>query len=650
MVSDNVYALTHSDKTLTTALAASPDASPGELGKTLYEEHHHGIHKPNATGGICATVKGMFRTSTKEEAREIAKEKEPSQEDLDRAAECGRFGTRPSDLFLKIYHDILKTLDVDPWAGLVSPPLLGSRGVIPLTIISVIPDIIQHHYDCIVRAEHEVFLATNFWQASKSATKICDALRELSRRAEQRGRKVVVKMMYDRANLKMLTESHLLVSESEWTREEVLLPQASEMPWVDFELVNFHQPILGTFHSKFMIVDRKLALLCSNNIQDRPNMEMMVHLEGPIVDSVYDMALISWYKALRPSLPCLGTPYQPPADGYTFGMDNPYMTVHDLDGREGVQISKRMERERRSAPVEDEIIAPEAISADAGGSTPFVSGIYQSITDHLNAGDQTTQATIPADPAAPTAQEEYTPHVLHVPHAEVPMALVNRPPCGAPGNDARALLNPQDAAWLAGLKYARARVFIQTPTFSAAPVVAGVLAAVRRGVTCVLYVDVGFNDGGEVLPLQGGTNEEVVRRMYAELREEEKERLQYHWYTGKDQVKPINAHLNQRNCHVKLMVVDDTVGIAGNGNQDTQSWYHSQEVNVMVDSPAICSEWQDAIRRVQNTHLHRVGHDGVWRDAQGVELADSTGVKSGVMGMIKGVQGSIARVRGKGGF
>lgn len=83
---------------------------------------------------------------------------------------------------------------------------------------------------------------------------------------------------------------------------------------------------------------------------------------------------------------------------------------------------------------------------------------------------------------------------------------------------------------------------------------------------------------------------------------------------------------------------------------DTQSWYHSQEVNVMVDSPAICSEWQDAIRRVQNTHLHRVGHDGVWRDAQGVELADSTGVKSGVMGMIKGVQGSIARVRGKGGF
>lgn len=104
-----------------------------------------------------------------------------------------------------------------------------------------IPDIIQHHYDCIVKAEHEVFLATNFWQSSKSATKINDALIELSRRAEQRGKRVVVKLMYDRANLKMLTESHIYVDEDEWTKDEVKLPQRSEMPWVDFELVNFHQ-------------------------------------------------------------------------------------------------------------------------------------------------------------------------------------------------------------------------------------------------------------------------------------------------------------------------------------------------------------------------------------------------------------------------
>ena len=153
------------------------------------------------------------------------------------------------------------------------------------------------------------------------------------------------------------------------------------------------------------------------------------------------------------------------------------------------------------------------------------------------------------------------------------MVLVNRPPWGKPGNDERALLCPQAAAWLAALKHAREKVFIQTPTFSAAPVVDGVLSAVRRGIEVTLYVDVGFNDGGEALPLQGGTNEEVVRGMYAKLEEHERERLKYYWFTGacklscttgipyvliigvvaRDQGKPINAHLQQRNCHVRLL-------------------------------------------------------------------------------------------------
>jgi hypothetical protein len=31
----------------------------------------------------------------------------------------------------------------------------------------------------------------------------------------------------------------------------------------------------------------------------------MIQLEGPIVDSIYDMALISWNKKLEPPLPCL---------------------------------------------------------------------------------------------------------------------------------------------------------------------------------------------------------------------------------------------------------------------------------------------------------------------------------------------------------
>lgn len=32
---------------------------------------------------------------------------------------------------------------------------------------------------------------------------------------------------------------------------------------------NFHRVLLGTFHAKFLIVDRKVALLNSNNIQGK---------------------------------------------------------------------------------------------------------------------------------------------------------------------------------------------------------------------------------------------------------------------------------------------------------------------------------------------------------------------------------------------
>jgi phosphatidylserine/phosphatidylglycerophosphate/cardiolipin synthase-like enzyme len=86
------------------------------------------------------------------------------------------------------------------------------------------------------------------------------------------------------------------------------LPSPEEIPNVELEVINYHRPIFGTFHSKYMIVDRKIAIVQSNNIQDNDNFEMMTHLEGPIVDSFYDMALISWHNEMKPPLPCLNTP------------------------------------------------------------------------------------------------------------------------------------------------------------------------------------------------------------------------------------------------------------------------------------------------------------------------------------------------------
>lgn len=160
----------------------------------------------------------------------------------------------------------------------------------------------------IVRAEREVFLATNFWQNSVASKFITDAMKELSRRAGARGTRIVMKIMYDRGSVKQLLDPHYFVPEKEYTGKGVGLPAKREIPNIDLEVMNYHDPMLGTFHSKFMIVDRKIGIVQSNNIQDNDNLEMMVHVEGSIVDGLYDMALLSWHKAMNPPLPSLNSP------------------------------------------------------------------------------------------------------------------------------------------------------------------------------------------------------------------------------------------------------------------------------------------------------------------------------------------------------
>ena len=44
--------------------------------------------------------------------------------------------------------------------------------------------------------------------------------------------------------------------------------------------------------------------------------------------------------------------------------------------------------------------------------------------------------------------------------------------------------------------------------------------------------------------------------------------------------RPINASKKQRNCHVKIMIIDDQVAIQGNGNQGGFS--EKKEVDAML--------------------------------------------------------------------
>ncbi|GAA6049780.1 hypothetical protein JCM3770_002157 [Rhodotorula araucariae] len=753
--------------------------------------------------------------------------REWTSEELDEADARGNFPHRPSDLFLKMYSDVLTCLTRDPLAGNVSPALIGTQGTIPLSIISTIPDIMQHYHDCIVLAEKEVFLVTNYWQPSDSVNKVAEGLRELDKRiARRKSEKIVVKIMWDRGAVQQLWHNHVSVTPETWA--PLGLPHPKDVPNLSLQVINFHRPLLGTFHQKAMVVDRKVALLNSNNIQDRPNLEMMVHLEGPVVDSLYDNMLISWHESLSPTLPCLTAP-SPTSDPtlfpYTFTDSNPYLANIDVakaakaarillnrqddeakkgaqsaslappewwrresaphtphawpfaglglgghahpqqqpsdgtaaagatgeggDGKFAALVTQLVEKAREekarlalgmssmmdghrhaSAPATGTAVpgpalgtaAPGAASAGAAengesladsgvevsskrsddrpvvngdahvvahgaeGSSNWEKAAIAMRTDGLQPpssaksdpdppgfNDPTVPAptgltlphspppevspVAPADtpvsPATPNngtgssarlralskalnagainqidaaIQDEklihdFKPHMLHKAHEAFPICLVNRRPHGSPGhNDIRC---PQAAAWLAALKYAEKNVFIQTPTLNAAPIVRGVVEACSRGgkdgkgIPVTLFLGLGFNDKGESIPFQGGTNEQVVFRLYGQLRKLGKENnLHVYWYTGKDQIRPLNAVHKSRNCHIKFMSVDGQCAIVGNGNLDSQSFWHSQEANILVDNPQLVADWMDQLRTNQSTHQYgRVDTDGIWRDA-----------------------------------
>ncbi|BGP16314.1 hypothetical protein JCM10213_006470 [Rhodosporidiobolus nylandii] len=794
-----------------------PDTSPGTAAKKLFP-------KPN----LLQRAHRRFFIK-----RDLKYGRDWTPEELDEAAKRGNFPERPSDLFLKMYADVLTTLTRDPLAGNVSPSLIGTQGTIPLSIVSTIPDIMQHYKDCIVLAEKEVFLVTNYWQPSDSVNTIASGLKELDRRVgERNGEKIVVKVMWDRGAIQQLWHNHVAVTPQTWA--PLGLPHPDEVPNLSLQVINFHRPLLGTFHQKAMVVDRKIALLNSNNIQDRPNLEMMVHLEGPVVDSIYDNILISWDEKLVPALPCLLDPSpssHPDLFPYTFTDHNAYLANIDVakaakaarillsrqdkaakeggqteslsppewwrrdstnphgflqtrpstasaaggdghadgDGKFANLVMQLVEKAREEkarlalgmsslgerglsgvfAPSEHAAGGTASGRQSTSGTRPLIPPVGQgqgqtdeartSVADSgvevgncggeekargaaekwlgktkqngaadVKAGGLNGEAlTVPthplsmatSDPSPPgmddasapspsgqavphsppdttaspsdaaspstaangngngngshlskgtassarlralskalnagaitkidaafddeTLIHDFKPHMLHKAHKPFPMALVNRRPHGFPGHgDIRC---PQDAAWLAALRYAEKNVFIQTPTLNARPLVRGIIEACSKGgrdgqgIPVTLFLDLGFNDKGESIPFQGGTNEQVVFRLYAALNAVGKQNnLHVYWYTGKDQIRPLNAVHKSRNCHIKFLAVDGQCGVVGNGNMDSQSFWHSQEANVLIDNPQIVSDWMDQLRTNQSTHKYgRVDTDGIWRD------------------------------------
>jgi hypothetical protein len=84
---------------------------------------------------------------------------------------------------------------------------------------------------------------------------------------------------------------------------------------------------------------------------------MMVHLEGPIVDAMYDTLLISWHKHLEPALPMIG---RPAAKRPIPSHDNLASNAHLPDAAESGTSQRQVE------------ILPESTSSDPHYDQTFV--------------------------------------------------------------------------------------------------------------------------------------------------------------------------------------------------------------------------------------------------------------------------------------
>lgn len=624
MASERIRTLCHEIETVSSALANDPTLSPGDIVERLYGHLSKSLsHTPNERPAL-------------------------TSEAADVAFACGRWspGTRPSQLFLQAFADSLNCLDADPMSGVVSPPLMGSHGLIPLTIIAPLVDIIRHCANLIARAEKEVIFITCVWSPSMAQRLIKTALIELSRRAGKRGQRAVVKMMYDSAGPANLLDAHQCIKPSTYAGKSIQLPAPDEIPNIDLEVMSLHKIPLGTLHAKLCVVDRKIACIMSNNLADNDNLEMMTHLEGPIVDSIYDTALITWNKKLNPPLPSHQTPA---ADGGLATSTHEPLYQDRSPGRNPTQIAANGHAQQGLAehtPEDlhfDHDLRGEITRIQACYSNTPDETLLQAVNRRLNVSvKKPIQSTGPEIPEG----EEMTPYISTMTDRPVSMALVNRPMYGP--IDSKNVFVPQNEAWLSLIRNAKQNIFIQTPDLNAPPLMPALTDALKRGVEVTYYVCFGYNDAGEMIPGQGGTNDQVAQGLIASLPPGGPERklLRIYHYVGKDQDYPIYHSFKSRSCHVKLLIVDNCVGVQGSGNQDTQSWYHSEEVNVMVDSQEICERWREGIERNQNTRLFgAVAEDGIWRDKEGNPGKGYAGDPGKIEGLFKGVAGMIMKVQ-----
>lgn len=149
----------------------------------------------------------------------------------------------------------------------------------------------------IERAEREVILVTCFWSGSATRDLISNALKHLSRKALASSEKISVRICFSSSSM---ARNMLLptpkdgrnYSPSTW--EKLGLPEPEELEGLDLRVTRkFFWPF-GIIHSKYVVIDRKLAIFPSCNVSWERWFEVAACCIGPVVDHLLSFHTQFW--------------------------------------------------------------------------------------------------------------------------------------------------------------------------------------------------------------------------------------------------------------------------------------------------------------------------------------------------------------------
>ena len=207
-----------------------------------------------------------------------------------------------------------------------------------------------------------------------------------------------------------------------------------------------------------MVVDRQIATVSSNNIQDNDNLEMMTHLEGRIVDSLWDTFIVSWHNKLDPPAPCRDSPAAGKlAPSYEEQSFKDLFTSEGLFREPEHPMNEDLPDHMPGDPHYDDSVAGEIQRMRSVLNPREQESHADAVARHLN---KPTGLSVEATAPAREPNLHFFPFIPIPPTEAVPMAMACRKPY--PNINNESVFVPQNEAFLSLIRNAKRSIFIQT--------------------------------------------------------------------------------------------------------------------------------------------------------------------------------------------